>query len=62
MGQILSYQNSAGEHFYALQMKADRLPAAAQADQQIAILFDTSASQVGEHRTQALDVLKALAE
>ncbi len=60
IGQILSYQNGEGEHFYALQIKADRLPAPAHAGEQIAILFDTSASQVGEHRTQALDVLKSL--
>ncbi|WP_145308376.1 vWA domain-containing protein [Gimesia fumaroli] len=60
IGQILSYQNSEGEHYYALQLKADRLPASAHSGKQIAILFDTSASQVGEHRTQALDVLKSL--
>ena len=59
IGQILSYQNNEGEHYYALQMKADRLPANVHSGKQIAILFDTSASQVGEHRTQALDVLKS---
>ncbi|WP_299469697.1 hypothetical protein [uncultured Gimesia sp.] len=60
IGQILSYQNSDGEHYFALQFKADRLPADVHSGKQIAILFDTSASQVGEHRTQALDVLKSL--
>lgn len=59
IGQILSYQNSAGENYYALRFKADRLPATSHAGERIAILFDTSASQVGEHRVQALDVLKA---
>ncbi len=60
IGQVLSYQNSDGEHYYALQFKADRLPADVHSGKQIAILFDTSASQVGEHRTQALGVLKSL--
>lgn len=60
VGQILSYQNSEGQNYFALRLKADRLPAAAHSGKQIAILFDTSASQVGEHRIQALDVLKSL--
>lgn len=59
IGQILSYRNTAGEQYYALRFKADRLPASSHAGEQIAVLFDTSASQVGEHRVQALDVLKA---
>lgn len=59
-GQILSYQNREGAHYYALELKANRLPAAAHTGKQIAILFDTSASQVGEHRVQALNVLRSL--
>lgn len=59
VGQILSYENTEGQHYFALRLKADRLPANAHSGKQIAILFDTSASQVGEHRTQALDVLKS---
>lgn len=60
IGQILSYQNGEGEHYYALELKAQRLPADVHSGKQIAILFDTSASQVGEHRIQALAVLKSL--
>src|SRR4029079_9466435 len=46
-----------GESFFALSLRAKSLPATAEHDH--VILVDTSASQAGDHRRQALKVLDA---
>src|SRR5262245_944001 len=53
----LRYDSPAGDSFFSLSLKAGALKAAAEHD--VVVLVDTSASQVGEHRRQALDVLDA---
>jgi hypothetical protein len=52
---LIRYEVPGGETFFALALKTGPLPAAEQRDH--AILFDTSASQAGAHRRQALAVL-----
>ncbi len=53
-----SYQLEKGEAIYALSVRAEKLkPVAGQHDH--VVLVDTSASQKGEHRTQAFGVLQS---
>jgi hypothetical protein len=52
---LIRYEVPGGETFFALSLKTGALPAADRRDH--AILFDTSASQAGAHRRQALAVL-----
>jgi hypothetical protein len=54
---LIRYEVPGGETFFALSLKTGALPAAESRDH--AILFDTSASQAGAHRRQALAVLDA---
>jgi hypothetical protein len=52
---LIRYEVPGGETFFALSLKTGALPAAPRRDH--VILFDTSASQAGAHRRQALAVL-----
>ncbi|MGE5191058.1 MAG: hypothetical protein ACM3U2_01060 [Deltaproteobacteria bacterium] len=54
---LIRYDVPGGETFFALSLKAESLPAPAARDH--VILVDTSASQAGAHRRQALAVLEA---
>ncbi len=53
---LIRYDVPGGESFFALSLKAESLPAPAARDH--VILVDTSASQAGAHRKQALAVLE----
>jgi hypothetical protein len=54
---LIRYDVAGGESFFALSLRARSLPAAGAHDH--VILVDTSASQAGAHRRQALAVLEA---
>jgi hypothetical protein len=60
-GSLLCYRVPGGENYFALSLTASELPREVQ-PHDIVILFDTSASQTGNFRTQALEVLKSLIE
>jgi hypothetical protein len=61
-GSLLCYRvHPGGENYFALSLAATELPRDVQ-PHDIVVLFDTSASQTGNFRTQALDVLKSLVE
>jgi len=57
-GEVLRYTEPSGETFVAIGLRAKDLPEA-QTVRHHVVLMDTSASQFGEHRTQALGVLQA---
>jgi hypothetical protein len=56
---VYSYTAPDGETYFALSLKAEDLPASEQQPRNHVVLMDTSASQVGAHRRQALSVLDA---
>jgi len=55
-GRVLQYRTESGETVQALMLRAP--DQAAQTARDLVILFDTSASQTGEHRSQALGTLE----
>ena len=57
--RLATYDSSTGETFFALSLTAPPAPPA-QESREIVILFDTSASQTGLYRSDALAALKAL--
>ncbi len=57
--KVLKYSAANGQTFCAVILKAGELPKGIVAREHV-ILIDTSASQVGEHRRQSLEVLGAL--
>jgi hypothetical protein len=56
--QLFRYQQPGGESFFALAIRPDGLAAGPARDH--VVLIDTSASQVGQHRRQALAVVREL--
>ena len=56
--QLFRYQQPGGESFFALAIRPDGLAAGPARDH--VLLIDTSASQVGQHRRQALAVVREL--
>ena len=57
-GEVLKYTEPSGESFVAIGLRAKDLPEV-QTVRHHVVLMDTSASQFGEHRTQAFAVLQA---
>ena len=57
--RLATYDSSTGETFFALSLTPPPAPAA-QESREIVVLFDTSASQTGLYRTDALAALKVL--
>lgn len=57
-GEVLKYTTPTGESFVAIGLRAKDLPEVKTARHHV-VLMDTSASQFGEHRTQAFAVLQA---
>ena len=55
--RVLQYRSESGENIYAVQLKAPEGASQARLQKHV-VLFDTSASQTGDHRRQALSVLK----
>ncbi len=55
--RVLQYRSESGENIYAVQLKAPDRANQARLQKHV-VLIDTSASQTGEHRRQALEVLK----
>lgn len=58
--KVDSYTSPSGQSFHALHVNAESLPGTATIAEQHVILVDTSASQVGEHRKQAIATAEAL--
>jgi hypothetical protein len=58
---LLTYASGTGESYFALGLTGD-LPAAADTGRDYVVLFDTSASQIGRFRTQALACLEAMTQ
>ena len=56
--QLVRYQQPGGESYFALSIRPEGLEAGPARDH--VVLIDTSASQVGAHRKQALAVVKEL--
>jgi len=56
--RVLQYRSEAGDNVFAVQLKAPKDASQARLQKHV-VLFDTSASQTGEHRQQALSVLKS---
>src|SRR5687767_10441843 len=57
--RLATYENGAGEKFFALSLSTSAMPAA-DAPRQVAVLMDTSASQSGIFREDALVALDSL--
>ena len=53
------YDAPGGDTFFSLSLQADFLPATPLPHDHV-VLVDTSASQIGEHRTRALDVVREM--
>ena len=60
--EISTYEEPGGETYVAVSVKLPNLPRGENARQDHVLLVDTSASQVGEHRQQALAVAKAFVD
>ena len=60
--EVSTYQEAGGDAYAAISVKLPNLPADQTARKDHVLLCDTSASQVGEHRRQALAVAKAFLE
>ena len=56
---VHSYTSPQGETYFAVALQADGIASRPQPHDHV-ILVDTSASQIGEHRTQSFEVLRAL--
>src|SRR5690606_28593328 len=57
---IYRHQTPDDAQYFALALEAPKLPAPKVAVRHLVILVDTSASQVGEHRRQTLEVVESL--
>ncbi|MBW3543220.1 MAG: VWA domain-containing protein, partial [Planctomycetes bacterium] len=57
---VHAWTSPAGETTFALSLRAADLPQAEASPRDVVLLVDTSASQAGEHRTQALAVVDEL--
>ena len=57
-GEIHSFAAPDSETYYAIAVRAEGLSQPSSAPVEHVVLFDTSASQIGEHRTHALTVLE----
>ncbi|WP_197531434.1 VWA domain-containing protein [Posidoniimonas corsicana] len=60
VGPVGVYQHESGDTYFSMSLSADFGAEPAQAGRNIAVLFDTSASQTGMYRTTALSALKAM--
>ncbi len=57
--EVQSFDAPDGETYYAIALQSDQLSQTSNAPVQHVVLFDTSASQIGEHRAHALTVVEA---
>ena len=57
-GKLITYDNSSGESYFALSLTPPPAPQATQS-RDILVLFDTSASQTGAYRDDAINALKS---
>lgn len=60
--EVATYEDVGGEAYVAISVKLPQLQAAENAARDHVLLVDTSASQVGEHRQQALAVAKSFVD